>query len=94
MARTRQIEPEFYLDDELAKCSRDARLLLTGLWMLADPAGIVGNRPLRIKAQVFPYDTDIDAAAVSGFLRELEAHGFIYIHEAEGKSCIQVCTSR
>lgn len=59
MARIRQIKPEFYLDDELALCSRDARLLFPGLWMLADRAGRLENRPAKIKAQVFPYDNDV-----------------------------------
>jgi len=51
MPRIRQIKPEFYLDDELAQCSRDARLLFPGLWILADRAGRLECRPAKIKAQ-------------------------------------------
>lgn len=50
MPRIRQVKPEFYLDDELAQCSRDARLLFPGLWILADRAGRLENRPAKIKA--------------------------------------------
>ncbi len=76
MPRIRQIKPEFYLDDELARCSRDARLLFPGLWMLADRAGRLENRPAKIKAQIFPYDNDIDGAKVTELLSQLEARRF------------------
>ena len=92
MARIRQIKPEFYLDDELAQCSRDARLLFPGLWMLADRAGRLENRPAKIKAQVFPYDNDLDAAKIAKLLGELEQHCFIFIYEVEDRSYIQIRT--
>jgi hypothetical protein len=92
MARIRQIKPEFYMDDELAQCSRDARLLFPGLWILADRAGRLENRPAKIKAQVFPYDCDIDAARVRDLLAQLEAHRFILIYEIDGRSYIQIRT--
>ena len=92
MARIRQIKPEFYLDDELAQCSRDARLLFPGLWMLADRAGRLENRPAKIKAQVFPYDNDLDAAKIARLLGELEQHCFIFIYEVEDRSYIQIRT--
>jgi len=34
-----------------------ARLLYPGLWMLADREGRLEDRPLRIKAEILPYDT-------------------------------------
>ena len=92
MARIRQIKPEFYLDDELAQCSRDARLLFPGLWMLADRDGRLENRPAKIKAQVFPYDNDIDAARTSELLAQLQAQRFILIYEVGGRSYIQIRT--
>ena len=92
MARIRQIKPEFYLDDELAQCSRDARLLFPGLWMLADRAGRLENRPAKIKAQIFPYDCDIDAARITELLGQLETRRFILVYEVEGRSYIQIRT--
>jgi hypothetical protein len=92
MPRIRQIKPEFYLDDDLAQCSRDARLLFPGLWILADRAGRLENRPVKIKAQIFPYDSDIDAAKVTELLGQLEARHFILVYEVEGRSYIQVRT--
>ena len=92
MSRIRQIKPEFYLDDELAQCSRDARLLFPGLWILADRAGRLENRPAKIKAQVFPYDNDIDAAKTRELLEQLESRRFILIYEVDGRSYIQIRT--
>lgn len=85
MSRIRQIKPEFYLDDELAQCSRDARLLFPGLWILADRAGRLEYRPAKIKAQVFPYDDDIDAAKTRELLEQLASRRFILIYEVDGK---------
>jgi hypothetical protein len=92
MARIRQIKPEFYLDDELVQCSRDARLLIPGFRMLAGRAGRLENRPAKIKAQVFRYDTDLDAAKIVQFLGELEKHRFIFIYDIDDRSSIQVRT--
>jgi|SRR5262245_6735370 len=92
MARIRQIKPEFYLDDELALCSRDARFLFIGLWILADRAGRLEERHPRIKAQIFPYDVDIGSADIDNFLEQLQAYGFIIRYQAAGKHLIQIRT--
>jgi hypothetical protein len=60
VARKRMIDPEFFLDEDLAKLSAHARLLYIGLWGIADDnVFTVPNRPEWIKAQVLPYE-DID----------------------------------
>ena len=89
MPRIRQIKHDFYLDEELAGCSRDARLLFPGLWILADRAGRLEDRPARIKVQVFPYDDDIGTAEVDKLLTELSKH-FILRYECKGKRLIQI----
>lgn len=62
------IDPEFWLDEGLAALSAYARLLYIGLWGICDDNhATLPNRPLWIKAQVFPYnDIDIDI-----YVREL-----------------------
>ena len=85
-------KPKFYLDDELARCPRDARLMFPGLWCLADRAGRLEDRPARIKAQLFPYDEDIRVDAVEEFLAILARHDFIRRYEVAGKRYIQVRT--
>jgi hypothetical protein len=92
MARIRQIKPEFFLDDELAQCSRKARLMFAGLWCLADRAGRLEDRPARIKAQIFPYDEDVSVIEIDEILLEELARHFIERYSADGKRIIQIRT--
>jgi hypothetical protein len=62
MPRSRQIKPDFFINEELAELSVESRLLFIGLWIIADREGRLEDRPLRIKAQIFPYnDLDVDS---------------------------------
>ena len=54
--RSRNIKPGFFKSEGLASCSVQARLLFIGLWCMADREGKLEDRPLRIKAELFPYD--------------------------------------
>jgi hypothetical protein len=49
-------------------------LLFAGLWCLADREGILEDRPLRIKAELFPYREIPD---INRYLTDLERLGFI-----------------
>lgn len=73
MARARLLKPGFFKNEELAKLSFAHRLTFAGLWTLADREGRLEDRPVRIKAELFPYDP-VD---VEGILDDLAAHGFI-----------------
>jgi 5-methylcytosine-specific restriction endonuclease McrA len=86
MPRSRQIKPDYYRDEQLALCSRDARLLLPGLWILADRSGRLADRPARIRARVFPYDADLGPREIDGLLSELERQRFI----ARREECIHI----
>jgi len=86
MARSRNIKPGFFLNDELAECEPLARLLFAGLWCIADREGRLEDRPKRIKAEVLPYD-DCDTDQL---LDQLVKHGFILRYEAEGNRYIQI----
>ena len=90
MARIRQIKPEFFIDDELAQCSRDARLLFIGLWVIADREGRLENRPGKIKAQVFPYDADMTAQKIGALLQQLAGKSFIIAYTAGERKLIQI----
>ncbi len=88
MARSRNIKPQFYLNEHLAQKSPYARLLFIGLWCLADCKGRLEDRPLRIKAALFPYEpVDIDA-----LLDELatEPENFIVRYQVDGNAYIEV----
>src|SRR5262249_346976 len=67
MARTRTIKPGFFMNEELAELSCEARLLFIGLWTIADSEGRLEDRPRKIKASVFPYD-DCDVDTLLGLL--------------------------
>ena len=54
--RSRNIKPGFFINEDLAELSFQARLLFIGLWLCADREGLVEYRPKRLKIQIFPYD--------------------------------------
>lgn len=86
MARTRQIKPDFFADDELAEVQPLGRLLFIGLWTLADRDGRLDDRPRKIKALLLPFD-DCDA---DGLLNELSAGGFIVRYQAADEPFIAI----
>lgn len=84
--RSRNIKPGFFKNEELAECSPFSRLLFVGLWCMADREGRLEKRPLRIKAEIFPYDS-LD---INGELTVLERKGFVKTYVVEGKEYLQV----
>jgi len=88
MARARNIKPGLFKNEILGVADPIYTLLFEGLWVLADREGRLEDRPLRIKAEVFPYRDGIN---VDEMLSWLQSNGFIARYEAEGKKCIAVC---
>lgn len=86
MARTRNIKPGFFMNEELAECDPLARLLFAGLWTIADREGRLEDRPKRIKAEILPYDN----APCELLLAQLAKHGFIVRYCAAGEHYIQI----
>ena len=69
MARSRNIKPAFFLNDDLAEknCAL-GRLLFIGLWTLADYRGNLEWRAGKIKAQLLPYDScDVNSLGAGVF---------------------------
>ncbi len=88
MPRARNIKPGFFKNEFLAELSPTCRLLFIGLWCLADRRGRLEDRPLKIKGELFPFESvDVDA-----LLNELaESQGrFIIRYEADGERYIEV----
>ena len=86
MLRSRSIKPEIFVNEKLAECEPLARLLLMGLWCMADREGRLEDCPKRIKAEILPYDEcDTD-----WLLNQLAEHNFILRYEVDGKRYIQV----
>lgn len=75
MARARNIKPALFKNEILGVADPIYTLLFSGLWLLADREGRLEDRPLRIKAELFPYREGIDMPAMLGWLHD---SGFIY----------------
>jgi hypothetical protein len=88
MARTRNLKPAFFKNEDLAECDPVVRLLFAGLWTLADREGRLEYRPKRIRAELFPYD-NFD---VAGMLDQLAARGFIRLYEVDGQKYLEIPT--
>lgn len=88
MARTRNIKPGFFKDEELVDLGFAAMILFAGLWTLADREGRLEDRPRMIKAEVFPYTN----TNVEKLLCALHEHHFIIRYEMNGERYIQVRT--
>lgn len=87
MARARNIKPGFFKNEYLGTADPFVSLLFAGLWTLADKAGILEDRPLRIKAELFPYRDGFD---INGYLTVLERLLFIHRYEVDGIKLIQI----
>jgi len=87
MARARNIKPSFFTNEDLGTEDPLVGLLFIGLWCLADRDGRLEDRPLRIKAELFPYRENFNC---NGYLTVLERRGFIERYEVDGVSLIQV----
>lgn len=87
MARARNIKPAMFKNELLGTADPYITILFVGLWTLADRDGYLEDRPLRIKAEVFPYREGLD---INGYLTELERLGFIDRYEAEGMKVIHI----
>lgn len=91
MARARNIKPSFFTNELLGTEDPMVSLTFLGLWCLADKVGILEDRPLRIKAELFPYRDSLD---VNSYLSVLARLGFIVRYHNEGRQLIQVCNFR
>lgn len=87
MARARNIKPSLFKNELLGVADPLLSLLFVSLWTLADKRGRLEDRPLRIKAETFPYRENID---INGYLTELQRLGFICRYTVDGKAFIQV----
>jgi len=87
MARARNIKPGFFKNEVLGVADPLYSLLFEGLWVLADRAGKLEDRPLRIKGEVFPYREGLDMEAM---LYWLHAQGFIQRYQVGSKKYILV----
>jgi hypothetical protein len=85
--RARSIKPGFFKNEVLASLGPYARLLFSGLWLLADRTGRLEDRPPRIKAELFPYEARTNVVLM---LKRLCEAGFIQRYTINGCKYIQI----
>jgi uncharacterized phage protein (TIGR02220 family) len=88
------VKPEFFKDEDLAELPFWMRILFEGLWCYADREGRLEERPIRLKAEILPYDK-IDITKGLSALSEKKKHSprhepFIIRYEVEGNKYIQI----
>ena len=86
MPRSRNIKPAFFANENLADLPPETRLLFIGLWCLADKEGRLEDRPRRIGAFLFPYESH----DVEGMIDDLGGSDFLVRYEAGGVRYIQI----
>lgn len=86
MPRARNIKPAFFKNEVLAELKPHVRLLFIGLWTLADREGRLEDRPTRIRAEIFPYET----VNINEGLELLNSAGFIQRYSVESSKYIQI----
>ena len=84
MARIRSIKPEFWVSEQIAECSTNARLTFIGLWTFSDDNGVHPAKPKTLKAELFPMD-DVSASDVSAWIDELVRVGLLHEFTHEGE---------
>lgn len=84
--RARSIKPGLLANEVLGTADPLYTILFEALWMMADREGRLEDRPLRIKAQAFPY-RDVNCDAQLSWLAE---HQFITRYIVDGNRFIQV----
>jgi hypothetical protein len=84
--RARNIKPGLFKNEILGAADPLLTILFSGLWCMADKAGRLEDRPLRIKAEIFPY-RELD---INGYLTELSRLGFIHRYEVDNIPYIEI----
>ena len=87
MARARNIKPALFKNEVLGVADPLFTLCFEGLWLLADRDGRLEDRPIRIKAEIFPYR---DGLKIENILDWLACNGFIIRYQYGENRYIQI----
>lgn len=85
MARIRSIKPEFWVSEQIAECSTNARLTFIGLLNFCDDRGVHPAKPKTLKAELFPLD-DCSSANVADWMGELIGVGLVAVFVTAGET--------
>lgn len=89
MPRIRTIKPEFCTSEQVAECSRDARLLFVLMWCFCDDAGRHKASVRKLKMECFPGDA-LGDAEVTRLIDELIENDLIEEYEVGSERYWQV----
>lgn len=87
MARSRNIKPGFFKNDELAECGAVCMVLFAGLWTISDYKGNLEYRPKRIKVEIIPYFQE----SIEESIEILEKAKFVYRYSVDGGEYLHIC---
>ncbi len=94
MARARNLKPALFKNEILGVADPLYTILFEGLWCNADREGRLEDRPMRLKAEIFPYREGVD---LDGMLAWLASHKdgdgdpeFIIRYSIGGQKYIQI----
>lgn len=92
MPRIRYLKPNFFKDEHIAELPHWVRLLYQGLWVLADKAGRLHDRPRWIKAEVFPYEElNIEEGLKRlSVIKSCSCRPFIIRYKVRGENYIEI----
>lgn len=81
MARIRSVHPGLFKDEAFMELSMGARVLLIGVWTIADDHGVFEWKPKAIRAEIFPGDN----VEIELLLGELVTHQCVVRFEDCGR---------
>lgn len=87
MARARNLKPSLFKNEILGVSDPLYTLLFESLWLLSDREGRLEDRPLRIKAETFPYREGLN---IEEMLDWLFKNGFIIRYQFRGNRYIEI----
>src|ERR1044071_6804064 len=83
--RIRSVKPEFFMHEKLWDLDQEngphLRLAFIGLWCFCDREGRFKWRPRILKANILPYDQEVDFERI---LDRLESGGFVTRYTVNG----------
>jgi len=85
--RARNLKPNFFKSEKLADQPFQGRLLFAGLWLLSDCFGNQEYRPRKIKAELFPYDFEIN---IEELMINLDKSGLVRIYSVNDKLYLNI----
>jgi hypothetical protein len=82
--RSRNLKPGYFKNEELGTLPFEHRILFAGLWCFSDREGFFENRPLKIAAEIFPYDRQLTPKKISEMLCNLMSRHVITLNDTHG----------